>query len=104
MKRYGVLLEKLTHCQIMFKCVKTHDSRVHDLVGGTNRERRGVAKAVTTYVDPSEVGVHNENSDDIWSICTYPLPRGLCYAMHVRRYILLANICNEYARQSIQHI
>ena len=29
----------------MFKCVKTHNSRVHDLVGSTNRERRGVTVA-----------------------------------------------------------
>ena len=45
-------------------------------------------------------GVHNGNSDDILSICTYSLTLGLCYTMHVRRYILLANICNEYARGS----
>ena len=54
--------------------------------------------------NPSAVGVHNENSDDIRSIWTYSLTRGLRYAMHARRYILLANICNEYAFQSLQHI
>ena len=52
----------------MFKCVKTHDSKVHDLVGCTRHERRGVSEADTTYVDPSAVDVHNENNDDI---CTY---------------------------------
>ena len=31
---------------------------------------------------------------------TIHLHLGLCYAMHERRYILLANICNEYARGS----
>ena len=77
---------------------KAHDSRARDLVGSTNREIRGVAEADTTYVDPFAVGVHNENSDDIWSLCTYSITRGLCYTMHVRRHILLANICNEYAR------
>ena len=87
----------------MFKCVKTHDSRVCELVGSTNREGRELAEVDTIYVDPSVDGVHKENSD-IWSISTYLLARGLYYAMHVRRYILLANICNEYARQSIQHI
>ena len=80
----------------MFKCVKTDDSRERDLVGSTNHERRGVAEAYTTYVDPSADGVHNENSDGIWSICTYSLT---CYTMHVRGYILLTNICNDYARQ-----
>ena len=76
----------------MFECVNTHDSRlrVRDLVGSTNRERRGNANVDTTNVDPSAVGVYIENSDDIWSICTYPLTFGLCYAMLVRRYILLA--------------
>ena len=87
----------------MLKYVKPHNSRVSDLVDSTNRERRVVAEADTTYVDQSAVGVHNENSDDIWSICTYLLTHGLCYVMHVRRYILLANICNEYARRSLQH-
>ena len=42
----------------MFKCVKTRDYNVRDLVDSTNRERQGVA----------EVDVHNENSGDIWSI------------------------------------
>ena len=79
----------------MFTCVKSNDSRVHDLVGSTNRERRGVAEADTTYVDLSAVGVHNKNSDDIWSIRTRSLTRGLCYTVHVRRYILLANICKS---------
>ena len=37
-------------------CVKTHDSRVRDLVGSTNRKRRGVAKADTAHVEPSAVG------------------------------------------------
>ena len=41
-----------------------------------------VAEADTIYVDPSAVGVHNGNSDNISSICTYSLTRGLCYAMH----------------------
>ena len=67
----------------MFKCVKTHDSRVRDLICSTNRERR-VAEADTTYVEPSAIGVHNENSDDIWSICTFSLTCGLYYVMHVR--------------------
>ena len=88
----------------MFKCVKTHDLRVRDLVGSTNREERGVAEDDTTYVDPSEVGVQNENSDEIWSICTYSFTLGLYRAVHVRKYIMLANICNEYAGQSLQHI
>ena len=44
----------------MFKCVKTYDSRIRDLVGSTNRERRGVAEADTTYVTPSAVGVRND--------------------------------------------
>ena len=48
--------------------------------------------------------VHNENDDHIWPSCTSSLTRGLCYATHVLRYILLANICNKYARQSLQHI
>ena len=77
----------------MFKCVKTHDSRVRDLVG----ERRGVDETDNAYVDPSAVSVHNENNDDICSFCICLLMRGLCYAMHVRRYILLANICSDYA-------
>ena len=50
----------------MFKCVKAHDSRVHDLVGSTNRERRGVVEVNTTYVNPSAVGVHKKNINDIW--------------------------------------
>ena len=29
--------------------------------GNNNRERRGVADADTTYVDPSAVGIHNKN-------------------------------------------
>ena len=88
----------------MFKCVKTHDSRVRDLVGSTNHERRGVVQPDATYVDPSPVGVHNENGDDIWFICVYSLTRGLFNAMHMRIYILLANICYKYASQSLQHI
>ena len=96
MKKYDMRLEKWTHSQTTFKCVKTHDSRVRDLVSSTNRERRGVDEADKTYVDPSAVGVHNENSDDIWGFCICSLMRGLCYAMHVRRYILLANICSDY--------
>ena len=85
----------------MFKYVKTHDSSVRDLVASTNRERRGVAEGDTTYVGPSMIGVHNENSEDIWSIFTYSLTRGLYDAMHLRKHIMLANICNEYARQSL---
>ena len=73
----------------MFKCVKTHDSGVCDSAGSTNLERRGVSESDTTYVDPSKVGVHNENSDDIWSICTYSFTGDLFYAPHVQRYILL---------------
>ena len=73
---------------------------VRDLVGSTNRERRGVAEVDTKYVDPTAVGVHIENSDDICSICTYSLTSDLSYVVHVPRYILLADICNEYARQS----
>ena len=101
MKRYGVLLEKLTHWQIVFKCVKTHDSRLRDLVGNTIRERQRVSNADTKYVDPSVLGVHNENSDDIWSICTCSLTHAICYAMHGRRYILLADICSEYANSTV---
>ena len=86
------------------KCVKTHDARVHGLVGSTNRERRGVAEADTTYADLSAVCVHKENSDDVCSVCTYSLTRGLCYAMHMRKNILLANICTEYARHSSVHL
>ena len=41
-----------------------------DLAGCTKRER--VAKAETPYVDPSAVGVHNENCDDIWFTYTSP--------------------------------
>ena len=52
----------------MFKCVKTHDSSVRNLVGSANRERRGVAEADTTYEVLSAVGVHSENSDVISSI------------------------------------
>ena len=85
-------------------CLKTHDSRVHAFVVSTKRKRQGVSEADTTNVDRSAIGVHNKNSDDSWSICTYSLTRGLCYALHVQRYILLANICNVYARQSLQHI
>ena len=85
MKRYGGLPEKWTHCQIMFKNVKTHDYRERDLVGSTSRERRGYALAGTTYINPFAVCVHNENSDDIWSICTYLLTHGFCYAIHVLR-------------------
>ena len=44
-----------------------------------------MAETNSTYVDPSAVSVHNENSDDIWSTYAYSLSRGLCYAMHVRR-------------------
>ena len=40
---------------MMLKCIKTHDSRVRDLVGSTNRERREVGETDTTYVDPSAV-------------------------------------------------
>ena len=66
----------------MFKSVKTYDSRLRDLVGSTNRERRKVREDDTT--DPSEVGLHNENIYDIWSICTDSLTRVLCITMHVR--------------------
>ena len=52
----------------MFKCVKTHDYRVRDLLGSTNRGRQRVAEADTTSIDPSAVGVQRENSDDIWSL------------------------------------
>ena len=37
-------------------------TRARDLVDSTNRERRGVAEADTTYVDRSAVGVHNTNT------------------------------------------
>ena len=84
----------------MFKCDKTHDSRLRGLVGSTNRERRGVTEAGTTRVDSSEISVHNVNSHAIWSICTYLLKRGLHYAMHMRRYILLASICNKYHHEN----
>ena len=73
----------------------SNDSNVFDFVGSTNHERRGVGEADTTYVDPSAVGVPDENSDDILFICTFSLTRGLCYAMQVGRYILLANSCYE---------
>ena len=73
------------HSQIMFKCVKTFDSRVRGLVGSINRERRGVAETDITYVEPSAVGIHNENSNDIWSIYTYSLTHGLCYDELVQR-------------------
>ena len=63
-----------------------------------------VSETDTTYLDPSAVGVHNDNTDDICSICTYSLTHGLGYALHVQRYILLANICNDYACQSLRHI
>ena len=43
------------------KRFKTRDSWIRDLGGCTNHERRGVAEANTTYVDPSALGVHNEN-------------------------------------------
>ena len=52
----------------MFKSVKTHASRVPDLVGSTNRVRRRISEAYTTCVDPSAVGVHNESNDDTWSV------------------------------------
>ena len=76
---------QIWHSSLMYLRVFQH---------GANRERREVAEVDTSYVKPSAAGVHNENSDDIWSICTYSHTRGLCYAMHVRKYILLANICN----------
>ena len=62
-------------------CFKTG---VCDWVGSTNRERWGVARADTTYVDLSAVGVHNETSDDI---CTYSLTRGLLYHTPAETYI-----------------
>ena len=43
----------------MLKCVKTHDSRVSDLVGSTNREKRGVSEADAIYIDSSAVSVRN---------------------------------------------
>ena len=67
----------------MLKCSKTHHCRVRDLVGSNNRERRGAAETIQI---------------------TQSLTRGLFYAVHVRRYILLANICNEYARQSSAYL
>ena len=79
----------------MLKCDKTHDSGISYLVGSSNFERRGVAD--TSYADPSPVGAHTESR----STCTYSLTRGLCYAMHVRRYIMIAMI---YALQNLQHI
>ena len=48
-------------------------------------------------LDPSADDVHNEN-------ITYSLTRGLFYALHPQRNGLLANIRNEDATQSIQHI
>ena len=57
----------------MFKIVKTYDSRVRDLVGSANCKRRGIAEVDTTYVDLYTVDVHNDNTDDIWFICTYSL-------------------------------
>ena len=50
------------------------------------------------------VFVMEKNSEHIRSIRTDSVTRGLCYIMTVRLYILLDNICNEYARQSLQHI
>ena len=70
---YGVINTLLK----MFKCVKTHDSKVRALVGSTSCER-GVSEADATCTDPSGVGVHNENSDNS---CTHSLTRGVCYAL-----------------------
>ena len=44
----------------MFECVRTQYSRARGLVGSTNRKRRVVTEADTTYVDPSAVCVHNQ--------------------------------------------
>ena len=52
-------------------------------------------------IHPSAVGV---DRDDISSACTYLFIHGLWYAMHVRRYIKLVDICNEYAPQSIRRL
>ena len=77
------------------------EKRVRIIQGTRKRAIRVRAIDVILYVDPSAVAVYNENCDDIWSISTYSLTRSLCYAIHVRRYNLLASICNEYARQSL---
>ena len=77
---------------------------MRDLVGSTNRERRGDAEANTTYAEPSAISVHNENSDDIRSIFAYSLALVCWYAIYVQRYPLLPNVCNKYARESCQHI
>ena len=61
-------------------------------------------KLLRLILDPSAVGVHNENSAEFWSTCTYLLKNALCYALHLRRNVLLANVRNEYASQSLQHI
>ena len=87
----------------MFKCVKIHEYRVRDLFGSTNCKRRGVAKTYDTYIDPSAVGVHNENSDEIWSIYTCSLTRSSCYAIYVRRYISVANFAMNMHVKSLQH-
>ena len=86
----------------MFKPI-TQECMYVILSGTTNRERRGVSEADTTYVDPS-VGVYKENSDATWFICTNSLTRSLYYDVHVPRYILLSNIWKECARQCLQHM
>ena len=91
--RLKMLTDRRTHARTAKKCFnkddKNHDSRIRGLFCSFNHEWRGVAEAETTYVDSSEFMLHNENSDDIWSTCTYSLTCGLCYVMRVRRYTLL---------------
>ena len=87
----------------MFKCVKTHDSKVCDLVGSTNRERRRVAHGLILHM---YLRLVNTARTVIVSCLSVPIHLHLVYVItiYVRRYILLANICNEYARQSLKHI
>ena len=50
----------------------------------------------TRYKDLSGVGVHNEKVM-ISGLAVLIHSYVVCYDMHVQRYILLANICNEFA-------
>ena len=53
---------------------------LQQLVGTTTQERRGVAEVDTTYVDPSALDVHNENSKMMSGI-SVPLLLDVVYIM-----------------------
>ena len=74
----------------MLRRVKIHDSMVRDLVGSTNREKRGFAEAATTKANLLAVGKHNENSDDIL-VCLYLFTSAWLIICHVCAEIYLAS-------------